>query len=186
MKQIKKIIATLILLLLITVLAFLILKTCNNRMIDKSGFYEQTSKTSQSSKSSSSTKSSASTKKSSSSASKKTNQESSVSESSDQTIGQASETQSSNNTLNSSNSEGTDVPAQGGVTQVDSGTLELTQDTPVYAEPDKNSAVIFTQPKGELNWDSYSSENGEFWYSFVLPGEGGGTRYYIAYSDVGH
>lgn len=185
MKQTKKIIATLILLLLITVLAFLILKTCNNRMIDKSGFYEQTSKTSQSSKSSS-TKSSASTKKSSSSASKKTNQESSVSESSDQTIGQASETQSSNNTLNSSNSEGTDVPAQGGVTQVDSGTLELTQDTPVYAEPDKNSAVIFTQPKGELNWDSYSSENGEFWYSFVLPGEGGGTRYYIAYSDVGH
>ena len=64
MKQTKKLIAALILLLLITVLAFLILKTCNNRMIDKSGFYEQTSKTSQSSKSS---KSSTTIKKSSSS-----------------------------------------------------------------------------------------------------------------------
>lgn len=63
------------------------------------------------------------------------------------------------------------------------GTLEISNETPVYSSPNKESGVAYTQPAGSVQWDSYIvDENGENWYSFVQDG----TRYYIAYSDVGH
>ena len=74
--------------------------------------------------------------------------------------------------------------SQGGAWEATSGTLTLERDTPVYASADKSSGTVFMMDPGEVNWDNYISENGDYWYSFVLPGDN--TRYYIAYSDVGH
>lgn len=91
------------------------------------------------------------------------------------------------------------VPAQAGVdgatetsqsgrgsVEVSSGTLEIYQDTPVYAETNKSSEIVYMQPKGSIDWDDYIQENGEFWYSFVSTQGNEETRYYIAYSDVDH
>ena len=78
------------------------------------------------------------------------------------------------------------VQSQGGGTQVTSGTLELYQDTPVYASPDKSSEVAYTYPKVNVDWDQYVFENGENWYSFVVSNGTESKRYYIAYSDVKH
>lgn len=72
-----------------------------------------------------------------------------------------------------------------GAWEATSGVLDLDEDTPVYAGPSKAGKVIFTQLKDtSVEWDLYTYENGEWWYSFVATD--GQTRYYIAYSDVGH
>lgn len=67
------------------------------------------------------------------------------------------------------------------------GTLELYESTPVYADKDKNGPIIFYQDAGMIDWDKYFIEEKDNWYSFTVTGEDGQvTRYYIAYSDVGH
>lgn len=74
--------------------------------------------------------------------------------------------------------------AEKGDVEVTSGYLHLTEDTPVYAKPDKSFGPVMTYPKGEsVFWDKYFSENGEFWYSYVTYE---GVRYYISYTDVSH
>ncbi|MET3557033.1 hypothetical protein ABID29_000142 [Streptococcus rupicaprae] len=71
-----------------------------------------------------------------------------------------------------------------GSVEVTSGYLNLIEDTPVYAKPDKSMGPVMTYPKGEsVFWDKYFSENGEFWYSYVTYE---GVRYYISYTDVSH
>lgn len=63
-----------------------------------------------------------------------------------------------------------------------SGYLNLYQDTPVYARPDRTTEPVITYPKGEsVYWDKYISENGEYWYSYVTYA---GERYYIAHADT--
>ena len=67
-----------------------------------------------------------------------------------------------------------------------SGTLTLTQDTPVYTEPNKDGGVAYVQPQGDIQWDKYIFANGDNWYSFVQKNRDQEVRFYIAYSDVGH
>ncbi|MEW4355060.1 hypothetical protein AB1I63_09475 [Streptococcus pneumoniae] len=62
------------------------------------------------------------------------------------------------------------------------GTLSLYEETPVYTDMDKGEDAGFTLPAGDIEWDQYLEGNGDYWYSY----ESNGTRYYIAYSDVGH
>lgn len=78
-------------------------------------------------------------------------------------------------------------PYQGGGEKVTSGLLELDKETPVYAQANKATEAVFVQAKDtSVQWDHYFEANGEFWYSFVQKSDKGDTRYYIAYSDVGH
>ena len=92
---------------------------------------------------------------------------------------------------NSANQAGTTTsesdPKTGyGGWEATSGTLTLTQDTPVYTEPNKDGGVAYVQPQGDIQWDKYIFANGDNWYSFVQKNRDQEVRFYIAYSDVGH
>ena len=67
------------------------------------------------------------------------------------------------------------------------GVLDFYQDTPVHVAPDKNSAVAFTQPADtSLEWDNYTINPDENWYTVVVKNGDTTEHYYVAYSDVGH
>lgn len=87
-----------------------------------------------------------------------------------------------NNTTNSEQSTSSSVENSGGAV-VNSGTLELSQATPIYSQPDKSSEAVDIFSTGNIEFDKYFSENGEWWYSYVSYE---GQRYYIAYSDINH
>ena len=165
--------------------SMLLLGACHKKEV-KSGTNGHSVKTTKTTKSSSSTKTKASQNNKTSTTNNKTTdkeQDNSV------TNAQSSEI-SNSNSQNSASSQQSSTPSivqsQGGGTQVTSGTLELYQDTPVYASPDKSSEVAYTYPKGNVDWDQYVFENGENWYSFVVSNGAESKRYYIAYSDVKH
>ena len=165
--------------------SMLLLGACHKNEV-KSGTNGHSVKTTKTTKSSSSKKTKASQNNKMSTNDNKTTdkeQDNSV------TNAQSSEISNSNSQNSASNQQSSTpsiVQSQGGGTQVTSGTLELYQDTPVYASPDKSSEVAYTYPKGNVDWDQYVFENGENWYSFVVSNGTESKRYYIAYSDVKH
>ena len=156
MKKTIKIVTSLLAAVLVILLAFVLLKGCGSSKVDKSGFYSKDTKTSKMSSSSS-----------------------------------KSLTKSSSKKGNSANQAGTTTsesdPKTGyGGWEATSGTLTLTQDTPVYTEPNKDGGVAYVQPQGDIQWDKYIFANGDNWYSFVQKNRDQEVRFYIAYSDVGH
>lgn len=203
MKKTIKIVTGLIIALLIILLAFVLLKGCGSSKVDKSGFYSKDTKTSKTSSSSSKSSTKSSSKKSSSSSSsaqadsstEATSSEASVASSATTTAPTQEQAQTpaqptpsqSNNTSQAGTTTSESAPQTGyGYAVVNSGTLELWKDTPVYASPDKSSGVAYVQPQANIEWDKYMYENGEWWYSFVQKNRDQEVRFYIAYSDVGH
>lgn len=205
MKKSKKIIFALALVLALLVGSFIVLKSCGSKNVDKSGFDQKTSKT---------TQSSATDEKNTKSSSKKSDKNSSkieqgvikspfqnskndassaktsgvsekhVTESSGPTVAQDSPIESK---LSQSESEAITQPQGGfGGWEATSGTLELDKDTPVYAEPNKESGVVYMHSKSAIEWRRYFNENGEWWYMFLEKGGDEATQFYIAYSDVNH
>ena len=86
--------------------------------------------------------------------------------------GQEKETQTGKGSWNASNQ---------------TGVLDFSQDTPVHVAPDKNSAIAFTQPADtSLEWDDYTINSDENWYTVVVKKGDTTEHYYVAYSDVGH
>ena len=201
MKKTIKIVTGLIVAVLVILLAFVLLKGCGSSKVDKSGFYSKDTKTSKMSSSSSKSLTKSSSKKSSSSSSSTQVDSSTEAKSSEASV--ASSAASSATTTapkqaqaqpsqgNSANQAGTTTsesdPKTGyGGWEATSGTLTLTQDTPVYTEPNKDGGVAYVQPQGDIQWDKYIFANGDNWYSFVQKNRDQEVRFYIAYSDVGH
>ena len=204
MKKTIKIVTSLILAVLVILLAFVLLKGCGSSKVDKSGFYSKDTKTSKTS--SPSTKSSKSSTKNSSKKSSSTSSSTQVDTSTEAASNEASAASSATTTTptqaqaqtptqpsqgNSANQAGTTTsesdPKTGyGGWEATSGTLTLTQDTPVYTEPNKDGGVAYVQPQGDIQWDKYIFANGDNWYSFVQKNRDQEVRFYIAYSDVGH
>lgn len=207
MKKTIKIVTSLLVAVLVILLAFVLLKGCGSSKVDKSGFYSKDTKTSKMSSSSSKSLTKSSSKKSSSSSSSTQVDSSTEAKSSEASV--ASSAASSATTTapkqaqaqtpfqpvpsqgNSANQAGTTTsesdPKTGyGGWEATSGTLTLTQDTPVYTEPNKDGGVAYVQPQGDIQWDKYIFANGDNWYSFVQKNRDQEVRFYIAYSDVGH
>ncbi|MEY8463448.1 hypothetical protein [Streptococcus merionis] len=188
MKKSTKIISALVSILVIFLGSFVLLKSCDSKTVDKSSSYHKTSKTTQSStKDKKDTKSS--TKKSDKDSTTTPTTEASssrVTESKSQTEAQVSP--SENNIPQQGSETETTTQPQGGTGgwEATSGTLELTKETPVYAEPNKESEVVYMHSKGNIEWDGYFYDNGEWWYMFLEKGGNEATRFYIAYSDVGY
>ena len=190
MKKTIKIVTSLILAVLVILLAFVLLKGCGSSKVDKSGFYSKDTKTSKMSSSSSKSLTKSSSKKSSSSSSS-----TQVASSATTTAPKQAQAQTPSQPVpsqgNSANQAGTTTsesdPKTGyGGWEATSGTLTLTQDTPVYTEPNKDGGVAYVQPQGDIQWDKYIFANGDNWYSFVQKNRDQEVRFYIAYSDVGH
>ncbi|WP_438836433.1 hypothetical protein [Streptococcus pluranimalium] len=186
MRKITKL-AVLISVFLVLIISFALFKSCGDTKVDKSGFNIRKSDI---------TKSSTQNKKiqkedpinkekSSSSTDKKTPSSSSTESSSEeaQNSNTVEQNQNSNTVDHNQNSNAVN---QGGAWEATSGTLVLDKDTPVYAEPNKESGVVYTHPKGEIEWYDYVYENGEWWYTFLEKGGNEATQFYIAYSDVNH
>ncbi|WP_438477675.1 hypothetical protein [Streptococcus pluranimalium] len=186
MRKITKL-AVLISVFLVLIISFALFKSCGDTKVDKSGFNIRKSDI---------TKSSTQNKKiqkedpinkekSSSSTDKKTPSSSSTESSSEeaQNSNTVEQNQNSNTVDHNQNSNAVN---QGGAWEATSGTLVLYKDTPVYAEPNKESGVVYTHPKGEIEWYDYVYENGEWWYTFLEKGGNEATQFYIAYSDVNH
>lgn len=201
MKKTIKIVTGLIVAVLILLLAFVLLKGCGSIKVDKSGFYSKDTKTSKTSSSSSKSSTKSSSKKSSSTSSSTQVDSSTEAASSEASVASSATTTAPTQAQaqtpaqpsqgNSANQAGTttseSAPQTGyGYAVVNSGTLELWKDTPVYASPDKSSGVAYVQPQANIEWDKYMYENGEWWYSFVQKNRDQEVRFYIAYSDVGH
>ncbi len=168
--------------------SMLLLGACHKNEVKSgtNGHSVKTTKTTKTTKSSSSKKTKASQNNKTS-----TNDNKTTDKEQDNSVTNAQSSEISNsNSQNSASSQQSSTPSivqsQGGGTQVTSGTLELYQDTPVYASPDKSGEVAYTYPKGNVDWDQYVFENGENWYSFVVSNGTESKRYYIAYSDVKH
>ena len=198
MKKTIKIVTSLLAAVLVILLAFVLLKGCGSSKVDKSGFYSKDTKTSKMSSSSSKSLTKSSSKKSSSSSSS-TQVDSSVASSAASSATTTAPKQAQAQTPsqpvpsqgNSANQAGTTTsesdPKTGyGGWEATSGTLTLTQDTPVYTEPNKDGGVAYVQPQGDIQWDKYIFANGDNWYSFVQKNRDQEVRFYIAYSDVGH
>ena len=195
MKKTIKIVTSLLVAVLVILLAFVLLKGCGSSKVDKSGFYSKDTKTSKMSSSSSKSLTKSSSKKSSSSSSstqvdsstEAKSSEASVASSATTTAPKQAQAQTPSQPVpsqgNSANQAGTTTsesdPKTGyGGWEATSGTLTLTQDTPVYTEPNKDGGVAYVQPQGDIQWDKYIFANGDNWYSFVQKNR--------AYSDVGH
>ena len=111
-------------------------------------------------------------------------QSSSPTETSEEPSSTQSAPQSSSTPAPTNPSNDTPVGSKnGGSAIVTTGKLDLDKTVPVYASSDKNIGVVYSYPEGSVYFDKYFNENGEWWYSYVSYD---GTRYYIAYSDVGH
>ena len=83
--------------------------------------------------------------------------------------------------------EGTQTGKGGWNASNQTGVLDFSQDTPVHVAPDKNSAIAFTQPANtSLEWDNYTINSDENWYTVVVKNGDTTEHYYVAYSDVGH
>ena len=165
MKKTIKIVTSLLAAVLVILLAFVLLKGCGSSKVDKSGFYSKDTKTSKMSSSSSKSLTKSSSKK---------------------TPSQPVPSQgNSANQAGTTTSESDPKTGYGGW-EATSGTLTLTQDTPVYTEPNKDGGVAYVQPQGDIQWDKYIFANGDNWYSFVQKNRDQEVRFYIAYSDVGH
>ena len=194
MKKTIKIVTSLLVAVLVILLAFVLLKGCGSSKVDKSGFYSKDTKTSKMSSSSSKSLTKSSSKKSSSSSSstqvdsstEAKSSEASVASSATTTAPKQAQAQTPSQPVpsqgNSANQAGTTTsesdPKTGyGGWEATSGTLTLTQDTPVYTEPNKDGGVAYVQPQGDIQWDKYS---------FVQKNRDQEVRFYIAYSDVGH
>jgi hypothetical protein len=203
MKKTIKIVTSLLAGVLVILLAFVLLEGCGSSKVDKRGFYSKDIKTSKTSSSSSKSSTKSSSKKSSSTSSstqadsstEATSSAASVASSATTTAPKQEQAQTPSQPApsqdNSANQAGTTTsesdPKTGyGGWEATSGTLTLTQDTPVYTEPNKDGGVAYVQPQGDIQWDKYIFANGDNWYSFVQKNRDQEVRFYIAYSDVGH
>lgn len=163
MKKTIKIVTSLLVAVLVILLAFVLLKGCGSSKVDKSGFYSKDTKTSKMSSSSSKSLTKSSSKKSSSSSSstqvdsstEAKSSEASVASSATTTAPKQAQAQTPSQPVpsqgNSANQAGTTTsesdPKTGyGGWEATSGTLTLTQDTPVYTEPNKDGGVAYVQP----------------------------------------
>ena len=167
MKKTIKIVTSLLVAVLVILLAFVLLKGCGSSKVDKSGFYSKDTKTSKMSSSSSKSLTKSSSKKSSSSSSstqvdsstEAKSSEASVASSATTTAPKQAQAQTPSQPVpsqgNSANQAGTTTsesdPKTGyGGWEATSGTLTLTQDTPVYTEPNKDGGVAYVQPQGDI------------------------------------
>ncbi|HEL2383717.1 TPA: hypothetical protein TZS71_001493 [Streptococcus suis] len=197
MKKTTQIISALSLIVAIILGTFVVLKSCHSSETQSVSYQKKTSTTQSSSVKKEETKPSTTTTKETSSSSVSTSMSEEVSspvagtDSQTEIQVQPSESappQQSEDTIPSQ--QGSEIIEQSigglGVCENPTGTLDVDKKVPVYAEPNKATDIVYIQDGGYIEFDGYFNANGEWWYTFQIEEEGQVTRYYLAYSDIGH
>lgn len=197
MKKTTQFISVLSLIVVIILGTFVVLKSCDSSENQSVSYQKKTSTTQSSSVKKEETKPSTTTTKETSSSSVSTSMSEEVSspvagtDSQTEIQVQPSESappQQSEDTIPSQ--QGSEIIEQSigglGVRENPTGTLDVDKKVPVYAEPNKATDIVYIQDEGYIEFDGYFNANGEWWYTFQIEEEGQVTRYYLAYSDIGH
>lgn len=178
MQKSVKLLVALLSVCLLSVVTLMTVKPFENKVEDKSTFYEADSQT---------TKTVSKDKKEEKSSHQKSSDKSFQLEARDNTEKTVDPSSPVGNSVSKASDTQTSREGGMGAAIVTSGRLDLWEDTPVYTEPNKSGTIAFTKAKDtSVDWDKYFQENDDWWYSFVDKSSGQEIRYYIAYSDVKH